>query len=208
MAEQKEEAVHAEVDAVLADAEAAVEEPKEKPTAKKKASTKKKPAAEKKTAEKAEPEAEAAEAVPSNVLMPQLDNEGNLFPAYLMKRRLIPQVSPSDGAENIHEVEACMYISEVIFPHYNLQGVSLAQSGQNGNDVLWQFVRPPEGEKPKHKEIKHFFRSVGLNPRTTVTGFQANETISDYLREGWTLFHFESFGADMDGSFCMWVLVR
>ena len=83
----------------------------------------------------------------------------------------------------------------------------------DGIRMLWVLGLPDEGYEEKfwpYREIQHLTRPIGSagDDNRGLTGFQINEFVSGYLRDGWDLAMVEALGMGTGVINMMWVLVR
>ncbi|NIM22474.1 MAG: hypothetical protein GTN64_08700 [Candidatus Latescibacteria bacterium] len=189
---------------------------------KKESDAKAKAEAEAKAKEKAEPPAKVEEkpkkprrkpktkAVSSFPLLPTL--RANLKEIYHIVRSIHEfgmgwENSVVSGAEADENIGKMLEEGWVIL-HIQTLGVDM-----DGIRMLWVMGVPDESIEDKvwpYREILHLTRPIGNigDDGRGITGLQANEFISGYLRDGWDLAMVEALGMGTGIINMMWVLVR
>jgi len=105
-------------------------------------------------------------------------------------------------------------VNEYIEGHF-LDGFELIKVvpqgfGSQGLSLLWVLGKVRPEEKPRFTEIWHIQRTLTERPMTEggVTGFQADQYLNSFLRDGWQLFVAQSLRTGEPEIPMLWVMVR
>ncbi len=105
-------------------------------------------------------------------------------------------------------------VNEYIEDHF-LEGFELVRVipqgfGSQGLSLLWVLGKVRADEKPKHTEIWHIQRTLTESTMVEggVTGFQADQYLNSFLRDGWQLFVAQSLRTGEPEIPMLWVMVR
>ncbi len=102
------------------------------------------------------------------------------------------------------------YIEGHFLDGFELIKVSPQGFGSSGLSLLWVLGKVRAEEKPKYTEIWHIQRTLTERPMMEggVTGFQADQYLNSFLRDGWQLFVAQSLRTGEPEIPMLWVMVR
>ena len=102
------------------------------------------------------------------------------------------------------------YIESHFLDGYELIKVVPQGFGQQGLSLLWVLGKVRADIEPRYTEIWHIQRTLTESPMAEggVTGFQADQYLNSFLRDGWQLFVAQSLRTGEPEIPMLWVMVR
>jgi len=165
------------------------------------------------TKRKSEAAGGAPASAPPNLRADVASMNGNL--RYSDPKHFSRTIHPRAGGPWTEDVVAASIadqtLSKMLKDGYDLLFAKFVTAGPQGLAMVWMLAKPEGHAGNGWREIKHFYRTVGKNlgaAPDAITGYRADDSIAEFMADGWTVFNFERVSHDPSGQSWLWVLVR